>query len=87
MFDFCYFANAVLVYFLICDPKNEQLFKICFVFGNGILAASVKAFRNSLVYHKFDYLTCVASHAFPMIIMFHIKWFVMVEQRDLPNEQ
>jgi hypothetical protein len=87
MFDFCYFANAVLVYFLICDPKNEQLFKVCFVFGNGILAASVKAFRNSLVYHKFDYLTCVASHAFPMIIMFHIKWFVMVEQKDLPKEQ
>jgi len=75
--DFCYFANMLILYYLTFDSKNDQLFKICFLYSQGALAAAIKAFRNSLVFHKIDMLTSLAIHAIPMTIMWHIRWFTI----------
>ena len=55
--------------------------------ANGCLAFSVSAFRNSLVYHKIDYLSSLQIHAGAMLIMTHIRWTVMPEQAHLPVSQ
>ena len=33
MFDFCYYSNILIMYFLAYAPKNEILFKTFFVFS------------------------------------------------------
>ena len=87
LIDFCYFSNMTIVYYLIFAPKDKNLFIACFLFGNGALAASVAAFRNSLVYHKIDYLTSLAIHALPMVLMTHIRWYVMYYEADKPESE
>lgn len=86
LIDFCYFANSILLYMIIFDSKNEQLFKTGFVFANGILGASTYLFRNSLVFHKIDMITCLGIHMVPLTATFHIRWVTMVEQAHLPPE-
>lgn len=86
--DYCYFANIVIFYYIMIDPKNDYLFKICFLNGAGLLSIAIKAMRNSLVFHKLDNITSLAIHAIPMTTMWHIRWVTMEEQRHLPeNEQ
>ena len=79
LIDFCYFANATIIYFTLFSKKDQNLFICCFLFANGPLAAAIAAFRNSLVYHKLDYLTSLFIHAFPMVLMTHCRWFVQFE--------
>ena len=86
--DFCYYANAVILYLLWFDSGNQQLFIACFLFGNGSLATSIILFRLSLVNHKIDLLTTLAIHALPLTIMWHARWFTIPEQEGLdPTKQ
>ena len=87
LIDFCYFVNSSLVYFLMAGSSSQSLFVSCFVFSNGPLSAAIVAFRNSLVYHKIDYLTSLAIHAVPMTIMTHIRWYTIPQQASLPKSQ
>ena len=86
LIDFCYFVNSCILYFLMWDSASPGLFVSCFVFANGPLSLAIVAFRNSLVYHKIDYLTSLAIHAIPMTIMTHIRWYTILVQADLPKE-
>jgi hypothetical protein len=72
--DFCYYANSILLYIMMFESKNEQLFKTAFLFSHGALGASVYIFRNSLVLHKIDMLTSLAIHLLPITATFHIRW-------------
>ena len=87
LIDFCYFVNSCLIYFLLWGYSSQATFVCCFVYSNGPVAAGIIAFRNSLVYHKIDYLTSLAIHAIPMTIMTHIRWYTIPEQAHLPKEQ
>jgi hypothetical protein len=66
--DFCYFANALMLYYILFEPKNETLMTSVFLYATGPLAIGIVAFRNSLVYHKIDFLTSLAIHAVPLVI-------------------
>jgi hypothetical protein len=79
LFDFCYFANALIIYYLAFDPKNEILFKICFVFANGPFGLAIAAFRNSMIFHKLDNLTSIAIHLIPLVTLYNIKWYTIPE--------
>lgn len=79
--DFCYYVNLIILYYLWFDSKNDQLFKVCFFFSQGAVAFSIKAFRNSLVYHKIDMLINLFIHSIPMTIMWHIRWFTIPDQQ------
>ena len=65
MSDFCYYANFLLVIYLNVYPKNDDLFKSLFFFANGNIAIAVGAFRNQMVFHKFDNLSSLALHIYP----------------------
>ncbi len=81
--DFCYTANALILYFFWFDSKNERLFQVCYLFSTGVLALAIKAFRNSLVYHKIDMLTSLAIHALPLTIMWHTRWHTIPDQKGM----
>lgn len=85
--DFCYFANALVIVLLTVSPKSSWLIKMCFLFSEGAIAVSIKIFRNSLVFHKIDTLTSLFIHLFPMLMMYHIRWFTIPAQIDLPLEE
>ena len=78
--DFCYYENLLILYFLWFDSSNEQLFLICYLFAQGVVAFSIKAFRNSLVYHKPEKLCDLFIHSIPMTIKYHIRWFTIPSQ-------
>lgn len=84
--DFCYYANLLILILLCFFSKNDRLIKMCFLFSEGAIAVSIKLFRNSLVFHKIDTLTSLFIHLFPMLVMYHIRWFTIPEQAGLPED-
>lgn len=58
------------------EPKNEMLLRLCFLSGNGAMAVSVWAFRNSFVLHRIDHLTSLCLHLIPLILTNHLRWSV-----------
>lgn len=85
--DFCYFANFAILTYLNFYPNNEALFRLCYLFSQGALSVAIYAFRNSLVYHKIDFLTSLAIHAVPMTIMWHIRWITIPAQAQLNESE
>ncbi len=77
--DFCYYSNVLVILMLTVWPKNDRLIKMCFLFSEGAIAVSIKVFRNSLVFHKIDTLTSLFIHLFPMLVMYHVRWFTIPE--------
>ncbi|CAD7703002.1 unnamed protein product [Ostreobium quekettii] len=74
-FDFCYFANGLLLFSLWVMPTSAFLFKVCFAYNTGILAWSILAFRNSLVFHSLDKVTSLFLHYEPMIVSWTLRWY------------
>lgn len=65
LFDFCYYANSLMLYFLLWAPKSDILFKLFFIYGHGPFALAIAAFKNSMIFHKIDNLTSLAIHLIP----------------------
>lgn len=87
MTDFCYAANALLLLFLNMYPKNDFFFKACFLYSNGMLGVSVAAFRNQMVFHKYDNLTSLALHIIPNITLWNLRWTTMPYEATLPESE
>lgn len=85
--DFCYYANYMVVALICFWPKSDLLLKISFLYSEGVIGISIWLFRNSLVFHKIDILTNLAIHIFPMLAMYHVKWFTIEDQMHLPESQ
>lgn len=77
LIDFCYYANFLVIYSITLGKHQDEVFKVAFLFANGVLARSVYLFRNSLVLHRVDMLTSLGIHLFPFICMYHFKWFTL----------
>lgn len=86
LLDFCYFATILSLFVVSYDSKNEQLFRVAFLFSNGNLAISIAAFRNSLVFHRIDYMVSLAIHAVPMLTTMRIRWHVDPVEAALPAD-
>jgi hypothetical protein len=65
LFDFCYFANTLIIAFLLLFPKNDILFKVFFVYANGPFGVAIPAFKNSMIFHKLDNLISLTIHIIP----------------------
>jgi hypothetical protein len=77
LFDFCYFGNSLMIYFLLMDPKNDILFKVFFVFANGPFGLAIPAFRNSMIFHKVDNLISLAIHVIPQVTSWNLRWHTL----------
>lgn len=77
MYDFCYYSNLMIVYYLAVEPKNEILFKAFFVFSQGTLGISIMAFKNAMIFHKIDFITSVAIHLLPLVTSWNLRWYTI----------
>jgi len=76
MFDFCYFANILVMLVSYCFPDNAFLFKSCFSFSTGPLPIAILAWRNSFVFHSMDKTTSVFIHMLPPLQMYCMRWYM-----------
>ena len=74
LYEFCYYGNWLLLFFLMFFSKSQDLFMVIYIFSNGTIAAGCVAFRASLVFHQVDFLMTLAMHAIPMIVTLHVRW-------------
>eukprot|EP01066_Platyproteum_vivax_P009097 Platyproteum_vivax@DN3973_c0_g1_i1.p1 len=74
LFDFCYYANVLLVLYIWLFPENSFLYKACFAF-TGTLGLSIPLFRNSLVPHSLEKATTTEVHFSPVVVVWTLRWF------------
>ena len=79
LLDFCYWANALMLYYIWFDRGNYMLFQALWLFAVGPLAWSVMTFRNSLVFHASDKVTSVIVHLLPSWVCWSIRWYARPE--------
>lgn len=84
LLDFCYYANAILVYWLFFDRENHSLFEALWGFAFGNLIAAVGAFNNALIFHKLDKLTSVLFHLSPSLVLWSLRWYGPVHPDGVP---
>lgn len=75
LIDFCYFANLLLMIYIIFFPENKKLFTVIYSICHGPLAWAVCLFHNSLVFHSLDKMTSVFIHISPVLVTYCIRWF------------
>lgn len=74
MWDFCYFANLLILFHLYVMPDSLWLFKLLFACSLGPLSWAVVTWRNSLVFHSLDKITSVFIHLGPPLLMYELRW-------------
>eukprot|EP00928_Gymnodinium_smaydae_P006269 TRINITY_DN121_c0_g1_i1.p1 TRINITY_DN121_c0_g1~~TRINITY_DN121_c0_g1_i1.p1 ORF type:complete len:489 (-),score=103.44 TRINITY_DN121_c0_g1_i1:89-1513(-) len=74
LFDFCYFANLVLLVYIWVFPLSALLFEAAAGFA-GLLLISIHIFRNSAVLHDFERMTTWYVHAMPSITLWTLRWY------------
>eukprot|EP00756_Hemistasia_phaeocysticola_P000039 Hpha_TRINITY_DN10029_c0_g1::TRINITY_DN10029_c0_g1_i1::g.83926::m.83926 len=74
LLDFCYFANFLALYYIICNPGSAYLCAVVFATCSGILLASTCIFRNLLLPHELDRSTSVFLHAAGALALYVIRW-------------
>ena len=86
LFDFCYFANFLMLYFITISPKNDYLFKVFFSYANGPFGMAIPAFKNSMIFHKIDNLTSIAIHIIPLVTSWNLRWYTIPYESTLPED-
>ncbi|EGC32687.1 hypothetical protein DICPUDRAFT_17822, partial [Dictyostelium purpureum] len=74
LFDFCYFANLMLLCYIYLVPNKQWFFIACFCISNGPLLGAVLPYRNSMVFHSLDKATSVLIHIFPSLVTYSLRW-------------
>jgi len=85
MYDFCYFAQVVLLVSLYAMPANTSIAQLNFAVANGPLAWAVVLWRNSLVFHSVDKMTSSFIHLLPPLVTFSLRWDDYLATRTLPR--
>jgi len=57
------------------DPLGPMLFKVAFTWSNGVLAAAVALFNNSMVFHSPKHMSILAVHIGPPIVTWAFRWY------------
>ncbi|KAL7548617.1 LOW QUALITY PROTEIN: hypothetical protein ACHAWF_011891 [Thalassiosira exigua] len=70
MYNFCYFAQGLMLLHMYKYPNNDELGKALFSISNGPLAFAIVMWRNSLVFHSLDKMTSMFIHILPALVMF-----------------
>lgn len=82
LFDFCYFANTLILLFLVYFPKNDILFKVFFVYANGPFGLAIPAFKNSMIFHKLDNMISLTIHIIPQVTSWNLRWHTLPHELE-----
>lgn len=75
LWDFCYWANFLCLYYCWVQPGNPWLFRIVFICANGPLAWSVLAFSHAMIFHSSAHVTSVVVHTSPVMLTYGLRWY------------
>lgn len=84
MYDFCYFAQVLLVLHMYVYPNNVRLGRALFSISNGPLLLAIVMWRNSIVFHSFDKMTSMFIHILPPLVTFCDRWAVHLSDGTYP---
>lgn len=84
MYDFCYFAQIMMVMHIYKYPENTQLGKALFSISNGPLLLAIIMWRNSIVFHSFDKMTSMFIHLLPSLVTFCRRWADHLANKTFP---
>jgi len=83
LYDFCYFANLLVLLFLHVFPHSRALFLVAFSFSLGPLAWAIPTWRNSLVFHSLDKMTSIFIHLGPNILFYTMRWIYTAPEYNI----
>eukprot|EP01006_Ploeotia_vitrea_P029461 TRINITY_DN62002_c0_g1_i3.p1 TRINITY_DN62002_c0_g1~~TRINITY_DN62002_c0_g1_i3.p1 ORF type:complete len:495 (-),score=205.28 TRINITY_DN62002_c0_g1_i3:36-1484(-) len=83
VFDFCYFANVLLVTYMYAYPHSRRFFNIVFALNNGPLLWAIVFWRNCLVFHHLDKITSLFIHIGGVLCTFTIRWLSFAGDDDV----
>ncbi|KAL9187440.1 hypothetical protein ACHAXT_001543 [Thalassiosira profunda] len=84
MYDFCYFAQVLMLLHMYRYPDNQELGRALFSIANGPLAMAVVLWRNSLVFHSLDKKTSMFIHVLPPLVVFSQRWGEHLSRKEFP---
>ncbi|KAL7534239.1 hypothetical protein ACHAXR_005746 [Thalassiosira sp. AJA248-18] len=82
MYDFCYFAQVMMLLYMYKFPNNVELGKALFAISNGPLASAIIMWRNSIVFHSMDKMTSMFIHILPALVMFTQRWGDYISRKE-----
>lgn len=57
------------------DPLGPTLFRMAYTWSTGVLATSVGAFTNSMVFHSPAHMSILAVHIGPPLVVYTFRWY------------
>ncbi len=84
MYDFCYYAQLMMMIHMYKYPNNIPLGKAMFSISNGPLLLAIVMWRNSLVFHSMDKMTSMFIHILPSLVTFCRRWDSRLVKRNFP---
>ena len=84
MYDFCYYAQLMMMIHIYKYPNNIPLGKAMFSISNGPLLLAIVMWRNSLVFHSMDKMTSMFIHILPALVTFCRRWESHLVNRTFP---
>ena len=84
MYDFCYYAQVLMLIYMYKYPDNIELGKVMFAISNGPLCIAIVMWRNSLVFHSMDKMTSMFIHILPPLVMFSRRWGDHLAKKEFP---
>ena len=84
MYDFCYYAQLMMMMHIYKYPNNIPLGKAMFSISNGPLLLAIVMWRNSLVFHSMDKMTSMFIHILPSLVTFCHRWEIHLVERNFP---
>jgi len=74
MFEFCYYGNLVLYFFIFFFPESQMLYYASFAFSTGPMGWALALTGCSFVLHSIQQLTNCFIHFTPMMLMWNLHW-------------
>lgn len=74
MFEFCYYGNLVMYFFIFLFPEWKMMYYASFAFWAGPIGWALALTGCSFVLHSVQQLTNCFIHFTPMILMWNLHW-------------
>lgn len=87
MIDFCYPGNFLMIYFILFDSTNYDLFLLVFPIASGVISLAVIVCDNQADLSSTDFLTSCFIHSLPITTMWAIRWKHMLYPKHVLEER
>lgn len=83
LIDICYIGNYLLIYIILFDDSNRDLFLAEYSICGGIISLAVVVCDNRADLSNTDYLSSCSIHFLPIITLWGIRWKHKLYNKDI----